>query len=392
MVENDSLPRVMICLARVDTGGAPEHAFQLMKALAGQVEFHVACPTDRPYFQRFMTLLGAERIIEIPHRRLSLSALTRMFRAVRERRIDIIHSHGKGGGVYGRLVALVSGRRVIYTSHGMNPVVKSGQWYRDSDVWLDMILGKITDATICVSEGEKAEIVGQHISKPDKITVIENGVPNGLQRNHVNTPDKPLNLVAVSRFDPQKNPAEMAKLVEILSCRDVPGGFHLTVLGEGTGKAEFERGLEAGRLAEFVTMAGAVSDVRKVFRQADMLVSTSVWEGMPLALLEAMSEGLPVVASDVVGNRDVVEDGKSGFLYPLGQPEYAADSILQLADASLRQRFGDAGRNLVAAKHSVAHMANQTLQVYQKVLQRRAIQQPGNGYRNNDDVGHQEVV
>lgn len=392
MVETDSLPRVMICLARVDTGGAPEHVFQLMKALSGQVEFHVTCPTDRPYFQRFIGLLGPDRITEIPHRRLSLSALTRMYRAVRERGIDIIHSHGKGGGVYGRLVALASGRRVIYTSHGMNPIANSGRWYLDSDVWLDMVLGKITDATICVSQGEKAEIVGQHISMPEQLTVIENGVSNGLPRNHVNTPGKPLSLVAVSRFDPQKNPDEMLELVDILSRRDIPGGFHLTVLGEGTGKAEFERGLEAGRLTGFVTMAGTVPEARKIFRQSDILVSTSVWEGMPLALLEAMSEGLPVVASNVVGNRDVVEDGESGFLYPLGQPEEAADSILRLADASLRQRFGDAGRNLVAAKHSVGQMANQTLQVYQKLLGRRATQQPGNGYGKNEDFGREEVV
>ena len=392
MVETATLPRVMLCLARVDTGGAPEHAFQLMKALSGQVDFHVTCPTDRPYFQRFVSLLGADRIIEIPHRRLSPSALARMFRAVRECKIDIIHSHGKGGGVYGRLVGLASGRRVIYTSHGMNPVAKDGQWYRDSDVWLDMILGKITDATICVSEGEKAEIVGQHISKPDKLTVIENGVSNGLPRKHVDAPDAPLKLVAVSRFDPQKNPDELLELVKILSRRDVPGGFHLTVLGDGAGRVDFERGLDAGSLSEYVTMTGSVADARKVFRQSDMRVSTSVWEGMPLALLEAMSEGLPVVASDVVGNRDVVEDGKSGFLYPLGQPKAAADSVLLLADASVRQGFGDAGRSLVAAKHSVAHMANQTLKVYHKVLQRQANQQPGDSYQKNDDVGRQEVV
>lgn len=392
MSEINSRPRVMISIARADTGGAPEHVFQLVKALEGEVDFHIACPTDRPYYQRFITQLGQDRIVEIPHRRLTISALKAMARTVREKNIDLIHAHGKGGGVYGRLVAFATGRKVIYTQHGMSPDAKFKHWYLDYNVWLDFFLGKFTDASICVSEGEKIETVAQHVAKAHALTVIPNGVPNGLQRHHVNTSGQPLSLVSVSRFDEQKNPDELLEIIDHLSRRDIPGGFHMTVLGVGTGKAKFEQELANRSLEGFVTMAGAVSDVRRVFRRSDMLVSTSIWEGMPLALLEAMSEGLPIVASKVVGNRDVVDDRKSGFLYPLGDPESAVDAIVKLTDASIRQSFGEAGRKIVDTRHSIEHMSDQTLQLYRKVLGTQSARKTRTEEPNSEPIAPKEAA
>jgi len=311
---------------------------------------------------------------------------------VRAKNIDLIHSHGKGGGVYGRPVALATGRKVIYTQHGMSPDAKFKYWFLDYNVWLDFILGKFTDASICVSEGEKIETVAQHVAKAHELTVIPNGVPNGLQRHHVNTAGQPLSLVSVSRFDEQKNPAELLEIIDKLACRNIPGGFHMTVLGVGAGKAEFEQELANRSLEGFVTMAGAVSDVRRVFRRSDMIISTSTWEGMPLALLEAMSEGLPIVASKVVGNRDVVDDGESGYLYPLGDTESAVDAIVKLTDASIRQSFGEAGRKIIDTRHSIGHMSEQTLQLYRKVLGTQSVHQPRTEVPKNEPVVPKEAA
>lgn len=360
--------RVMFSHARVDTGGAPEHAYQLMAALKDQVEFHVACPTDRPYYQRFVALLGQDRVIEIPHRRLSIPALWNLYKEVRNRNIDVMHAHGKGGGVYARIVGFAARKKIIYTSHGMSPMNDDKLWFLKSDVWLDFLLSKVTNAVICVSRGEKQEIMALHVTKGDKLVVIENGVAIGLPRRHAHNAGQPLRLIAVSRFDGQKNPAELFEIVTNLEKRKLNGGYHLTVLGDGDGKTEFERKIKEQGLSDRVTMEGSVPDVRKYFRESDVLVSTSLWEGMPLALLEAMSEGIPIMASDVVGNHDVVTDGEQGFLYPLGRPDLATDAIMLLADPSIRQRFGEAGRALIVARHSIEFMANETLGLYNKVM------------------------
>lgn len=360
--------RIMFSHARVDTGGAPEHAYQLMTALKDQVEFHVACPTDRPYYQRFVALLGQERVIEIPHRKLSISALWKLYREVKKRKIDVMHAHGKGGGVYARLVGFPARKKIIYTSHGMPPMSGSPLWFLNSDVWLDFMLSQVTNAVICVSKGEKDEIRAHHVTKAAKLMVIENGVTMGMPRRHAHTAGQPLRLIAVSRFDAQKNSSELADIVIELERRKLAGGFHLTVLGDGDGKADFERKIEAHGLSDRITMTGAVPEVRKYFRESDVLVSTSTWEGMPLALLEAMSEGLPIMASDVVGNHDVVTDGENGFLYPLGDPNLGADAVMLLADPAIRQRFGDAGRSHIMARHSVEYMAKNTMDLYKKVM------------------------
>lgn len=359
--------RVMFSHARVDTGGAPEHAYQLMTALKDKVEFHVACPTDRPYYQRFVALLGQDRVIEIPHRKLSISALWNLYKEIKRRKIDIMHAHGKGGGVYARITGFPAGKKIIYTSHGMPPMSGSMFWFLNSDVWLDFILSKVTSAVICVSDGEKDEIMAHHVTKGEKLVVIENGVTMGLPRHHTHTAGQPLRLIAVSRFDGQKNPGELAEIVIELEKRKLTGGFHLTVLGDGEGRQEFERKIAEHGLTDRITMTGAVPDVRKHFRESDVLVSTSIWEGMPLALLEAMSEGLPIMASDVVGNHDVVTDGENGFLYPLGNPNLATDAIMLLADPAIRQRFGDAGRGHIMARHSVEYMAKNTMDLYKSV-------------------------
>lgn len=375
--------RIMLTLARVDTGGAPEHAYQLMRALKDRVEFHIACPTDRPYYQRFVALLGQDRVIEIPHRKLRISALWRLYRETRKRKIDIMHAHGTGGGVYGRAIGFFSRTKTLYTSHGMAPMDGSFFWFLKTNVFLEFALSKFTNAVICVSSGEKEEIVAHHVTKPEKLFVIDNGVAMGLPRGHANTAGQPLRLIAVSRFDAQKNPTELAELVVELEQRKLTGGFHLTVLGDGDGRDEFERKISENGLSHRITMTGAVPDVRSYFRESDVLVSTSIWEGMPLALLEAMSEGLPIMASDVVGNNDVVTDGENGFLYPIGNPNLGADAIMLLADAAIRQRFGDAGRNQILGGHSVEIMADKTMCLYKKVMAsgiRKAPNQIGNSH------------
>ncbi|MBL4645940.1 MAG: glycosyltransferase [Rhizobiales bacterium] len=364
--------KIMLLLARADTGGAPEHVYQLIKALSSEVEFFMACPTDRPYFQRFSALVGADHMVEIPHRKISLSAMYRVYSTVKKQKIPLMHAHGKGGGLYGRLIGLVANVKRIYTPHGMDPTARNRFWLSESDIWLDFMMDKISHASICVSAGEKREILACYVSKASKLVVIDNGVTMGLPRRHHAVAGQKLKLVAVSRYDAQKNPDELIEIIASLQNRSIPGGFHLTVLGEGAGRAGFETKLSERGLSEFVTVSGAVSDVRSTFHKSDVLITTSIWEGMPLALLEATSEGLPVVASDVVGNNDIIQDGDNGLLYPLGQPERAADQIMLLSDPEIRQRFADAGRKLVQTKHSVDFMAQQVLALYGRILRGEA--------------------
>lgn len=119
-------------------------------------------------------------------------------------------------------------------------------------------------------------------------------------------------------------------------------------------------------------MQGAVSNPGDYLQTAFCYLSTSRWEGMPMAVLEAMAAGLPVVATDVVGNNDVVVHGKMGFLYDEHKADAAARHIIALADdADLWLRLSQASRTQTCERFGAERMAEETAALYADALQNR---------------------
>ena len=112
------------------------------------------------------------------------------------------------------------------------------------------------------------------------------------------------------------------------------------------------------------------SDLSPFFKQAHCYLSTSRWEGMPLAVLEAMSYGVPIVASAVVGNKDLVEHGKTGFLYSRKSPKEAVDQILDLSQSeALRTSMGNSAREIVEELFSEKLMIKRTKETYNQLIE-----------------------
>lgn len=126
------------------------------------------------------------------------------------------------------------------------------------------------------------------------------------------------------------------------------------------------------RLEPYVDLLGERRDVPAILRRASMFVMSSRTEGISLTLLEAMAAGLPVVATDVGGNSEVVSDGETGWLVPQGDPERLAQAILTARrDRGNARRFGRAGRQRVEQCFDVVQMVRQYEQMYREVLSER---------------------
>jgi glycosyltransferase involved in cell wall biosynthesis len=271
---------------------------------------------------------------------LDLVALRRLARGR-----DVVHLHSSKAGALGRVAALSLGGRhrpaVVVTAHYWSWLV-GGPWaplYR----WIERLLARRCDALVTVSEGEAMEgraVLGA--SAPLKL------IPNGVDREHFSphggSPDRdrgaPL-LVCVGRLSHQKG-QDVA--ICALALLDDPTS-RLRLVGAESGGGE-RSGLEelAASLgvADRIEWRGAVDDTAPEYRAADVVVAPSRWDGLSLALLEAMACGATIVASDVNGSESL---GDTGVIVPPDDPEALADGVDRLlGDASLRRRLGESAR------------------------------------------------
>lgn len=348
--------KVLFLTVRADLGGGPEHLYQLLAHCPPDVTAYVACPDDKPYHDRFASLVTSERLIDLPHRAFSWSALRRVARFVREHDIDVLHSHGKGAGLYSRLLGLMTGRPVVHTFHGLHigdysPVKKAIY------LTLERALSWMTRTAICVSQGEADLIAAAGFIPMTKVEVIENGIAIPPEVTRPDWTGGPLRLLAVNRYDHQKNPDLLIEIATKLAGRV---DFHLDVIGTGERLGDIQTRVTETGLAGMVTLHGGVTNPRDYFRQAHVFVSTSRWEGMPLAVLEAMSEALCVLATDVVGNQDVIRTARNGLLFTTA--DQAADQLAALSPADW-STYAQEARTDAQARYSAQQMARRTFAV-----------------------------
>jgi glycosyltransferase involved in cell wall biosynthesis len=258
---------------------------------------------------------------------------------------DVVHLHSSKAAALGRVAAQSLGRRhrpaVVVTAHYWSWLV-GGRWaplYR----WIERLLARRCDVLVAVSEREAREgRVALGSSAP--VTLI----PNGVDRDHFSPdgvsadrdPGAPL-LVCVGRLSHQKGQDVAIRALALLRDR----AARLRLVGDESGEGERAR-LEA--LAESLGVAdrmewrGAVDDSAPEYRAADVVVTPSRWDGLSLALLEAMASGATIVASDVSGSESL---GDAGVIVPPDDPQALADAIDRLLqDASSRLRLGEAAR------------------------------------------------
>ena len=366
MREHATAPRpfsVLFCTVRADWGGGPEHLYQLLRHLPAGVEAHVACPPgDEPYARRFANLVGDGRCLAIPHRAFSLAALLRMVRYVRANRIDVLHSHGKGAGLYVRLAALLSGKPCVHTFHGLH-LDHYGRMARLAYATLERALGLATARCITVSGSERQRVLAERFCPPGRVVTIPNGVvmPDAPARPAAGPP---FPVVHISRFDVAKNSAFIVSLLAELRRRRRHGDFTFIVVGEGDGRAPVQEALRGMGLEDRVEFTGFQRVPARYFEGALCYLSCSRWEGMPLSVMEALAHGLPAIASDVRGNVDVVLHDLNGLLYPLDDAPAAAGALCALADdPMLARRLADAAREHALKHFDARDMSNTTYSV-----------------------------
>ena len=333
--------RVLLITARADVGGGPLHVDLLARYLPPDIERWIACPDEEPYASRWKSAPTVRGVFSIPRRRFSPRALLALSRVCREQDIDIVHSHGKGAGLYSRLLKLLRPRvRVIHTVHGVH-IGQYGPVVRVIYLMAERLLRHLTTAFVHVSNGEQAECLALGISAENRSHVVYNGLPPVQAPEQRQPPEvagvsRPI-ILTLARFEHQKN-MPLALEIAALAQRDHPE-WSFVWAGDGPERDGLERQARERGLTS-IRFLGFTDNATDLIRNADLVLSTSLWEGLPYALIEACSLGVPIVASDVVGNDEVVIPNLNGLLFPVENPEAAVSRIQEILVApGLRARL-----------------------------------------------------
>lgn len=363
---NNSM-KILLISSRADFGGGPEHLYQLVKHLSKDTIPYIACPKDFPYWDKYSELIGKENLIEIPHRELSAGAIFELISFIEKNNIKIIHSHGRGAGFYSRLLKFFTGCSVIHSFHGVH-YDKRNFILKFIFVSLEKIFNLMTDKFICTSGSEKSKVLNFKLCPENKTELIVNGIeiPEKININNHSSENK--YILSFLRFAPEKNPELLINIFEnIKKARDIKlkmiliGGGELLELCK---KLAREKGLQ-----DSIDFPGTVCEPKKYYHDAFCFLSSSRGEGMPLTLLEAMSFGIPVIASDVAGNNDLIEHNETGFLYKLHKYDEATDNFFKLIDnKNLYEKISLNSINLVKNNFDINMMAHKIENLYTKII------------------------
>lgn len=312
----------------------------------------------------------------------SLREWWRLRRFVRSNRFDIVHCHGARAALWARLAAIGPRRpRIAFGVHGLSIVHHRGL-KRALLLGIERGLQAVTDVTLCDSDTERADVIRHGIAPPQRTHTIYNGIDlDRLDRKaHERivarvalglSPAQPT-LVTVCRLNKPRDFETLLRAMQAVVAR-LPMA-RLLIVGDGPLRPAIEDQIQTLDLEENVWLLGIVRDVGQVLITADAFVlSTQGWEGLPLAPLEAMAMHLPVVISDVGGNRKAVQHGVTGLVVPPRQPQALADGLLWLLqDHSTAQRMGQHGYDRVVCEFSAQRMAAETMAIYEQSLHSRS--------------------
>lgn len=362
-------PQVMLIITKAERGGAQTHVLELLH-LRQHADFVVVSGEDG-FLLEEARALGVETIV-LPeltaplNLRRDLRAVFAVMRLLKQRRPDLVHLHSSKAGLIGRLAAKLSGIPAVFTAHGWAFTEGASAARRLLAIWVERLAAPLSAAIIVVSEYDR--ILAVRFNVTQHAQTIHNALPAQSESLLPPLPrtSKRLRLVMVARFSVPKDQALLLRAAAGLPETEV------WLIGDGELRAQSEALAERLGIRERVTFWGNRADVDNLLQQADVFCLCSHYEGFPISILEAMRASLPVVASNVGGVAEAVDEGKTGLLVAHHDIAHWRLALAKLMDDErLGCQMGEAGRARFESEFTAVPMLERTWRVYQTVLKRQ---------------------
>ena len=373
--------RVLETIRQGKIGGGETHVLDLVQALdKTRFEPVVLSFTPGPMIDRLMAM-GIQTHVIHTERPFNIATWPRVRQLLRDERIDLVHAHGTRAHSNTFWAARKLGLPVIYTVHGWSFHLDQAPLARKTYQLAEKLLMRQAGVTICVSESNRRD--GLEFSKMDRTVVIKNGI--NLQRFNPSlhtynvraeldiAPDVVL-VGYIARITAQKDPLTLLRAVAAL-----PASLNVKFLlvGNGDLKAEAQQLARELGIASRIIFTDFRQDIPDVLQALDIFCLPSLWEGLPIGILEAMAMGKPVIASSIEATKEIIEHGVNGLLVPIKSPDKLAAAIQQLATSKeLRRALGASAYQTIQAGFTAEAMTRQVEQLYQQQVPRAAALPP----------------
>lgn len=288
----------------------------------------------------------------------------------------IVHTHSSKAGIVGRVAAAMAGCEIIiHTVHGFgfNPLQPFPvRWFL---IMLERVVGYFTDSFVLVSSDNGKRGMRLGIFKPGKTVLIRSGFNTEDFKNSsrergrkiLGYEDEQFTVGIVACFKPQKSPLDFVKAAKIL--RDKGYHFRYVMVGDGELRSEIMKDIVHLGLGKDFLLPGWVENIRDVIAAFDILVLTSLWEGLPKVIPQALIAGVPVVSTAVDGTSEVVENGVNGYLVDVNSPVDAALKIIRVKEGEINIETLKERSEYLTQTFSEKEMVNKHRELYLKLLE-----------------------
>jgi glycosyltransferase involved in cell wall biosynthesis len=378
-------PKIVHLITRLELGGAQQNTLYC-------VEHHDRTRFDVGLWAGMGGILDAQaRLLEDADVRIvpwlvhpidparDALAVTRLASLLRD--VDLVHTHSSKAGIVGRAAARLAGvPGIVHTVHGWSFNDVQPVAMRRLYIEAERAAARVTDRIVCVARFDRDRGLSSGIGHPSQYRIVRSGIdptlyvaPEGAGervRKALGAGPQDVVVGSIANFKPQKGPLDFVEAARQACLRNRRLRFFIA--GDGELRPAVERAIADAGLGDVVHLLGWRDDVPELLAAMDIFLLTSLFEGLPRVVLQAMAASVPVVATDTGGVAEVVLDGETGRLVPRGDPAAAAGAIEALAgDAETRRRFADSARSLLGGEFDSRRMVRDLEDIYDEVLGRQ---------------------
>jgi len=364
--------KVLEIIGDATLAGAPRHLLSLLLNFDYDKFQIFVISTSGPLAGEIKSFKKPINLEVVPmHTKYDLSAMREIRAAAKHISPDVVHVHGTRAGILGRLAMMGLKVPVIYTEHLWTKQYRvPGRITHNIQLFGLWVLDMFTTLNIAVSVAVRDFLVENQISRPGKVVVVYNGVEAPKKKAKPFSHRDEILLGSIGTLNEHKG---MQYLIEAMVkvVKEFPQ-VRLEIIGEGYYKDRLVKLIRKLKLTRHVKLTGFIKDVYDELEKMDLYIQPSLSESFGLAILQAMSVGLPVVATKTGGIPEVVTDSKTGLLVPSEDPEALSGAIVDLIrNQDKAIKMGKLGEEDANIKFSLKDMVKETEMIYDSVANKK---------------------